>query len=163
MSKNRAIIGLIAFLVICYGVAAIGAATTLPAVMPGGWYSFLTKPAWTPPNWLFGPVWTLLYTAMAIAAWLIWRQAGSVAAARVPLALFTIQLLFNLSWTLIFFGQHLPEVAFLDIIFLWLAILATLLTFWRIRPLAGWLLLPYLIWVTFAAALNYSIWRALGV
>ena len=163
MGKTRQISGLLIVLVICYGIAAVGAAYTLPAVMPGGWYTFVPKPAWTPPSWVFGPVWTILYTMMGVAAWLVWRQAGRVTAAAAPLALFTIQLLFNLAWTLIFFGQHLPGVAFLDIIFLWLAILATLLTFRRLHPLAGWLLLPYLLWVTYATALNYSIWRALGL
>ena len=163
MNKVRQIRGLIVFLGICYLVAAIGAWVTLPAVAFGGWYTFVPKPAWTPPSWLFGPVWTILYTLMGLAGWLVWRQAGCVMAAAAPMALFTIQLVFNLAWTLIFFGQHLPGAALLDIVFLWLAIFATMLTFRRIHPLAGWLLLPYLLWVSYAASLNYGIWRALGI
>jgi tryptophan-rich sensory protein len=95
---------------------------------------------------------------MAIAAWLVWRRAG-ISGARLALVLFAIQLLFNVGWSAIFFSAHMPGVAFAEIILLWLMILATIVSFWPVSRAAGWLLLPYLLWVSFAAALNYSIWR----
>jgi tryptophan-rich sensory protein len=158
MEKTRHIIGLVLCLVICFAAAGIGSLYTIPSIST--WYVLLPKPAWTPPNWVFGPVWTVLYLLMAIAAWLVWRQRGSVRAAAAPLALFTIQLILNVGWSIVFFGQHLPGIGLLVIIFLWLAILATLIACWRVAPLAGWLLLPYLLWVSYASALNYAIWRA---
>ena len=126
----------------------------MPALRP--WYANLSKPSRTPPNWLFGPVWTILYIAMAIAAWLVWRKAGLTA---VPMQLFLLQLLLNVAWSAVFFRLRSPGPAFVEIVMLWLAILATMIEFWRAVPLAGLLLLPYLIWVSYATALNYSIWR----
>jgi len=159
MGTKQQILGLVVFLAACYLVAGIGGFVTAPAI--SGWYGTLPRPAWTPPNWLFGPVWTLLYTLMAIAAWLVWRRAG-VTAVAVPLTLFAVQLAFNLAWTLLFFGLHRVGLAFLDIVLLWLAILATLIMCWRVTPVAGWLLLPYLLWVSYASTLNFGIWRGLG-
>jgi benzodiazapine receptor len=122
---------------------------------PGDWYSALGKPAWTPPGWVFGPVWTLLYVTMGVAAWLVWARAGW----GWPLLPFVVQLVLNGAWTWLFFGLRSPELALLDIVALWVMILVTLIVFWRVHPVAGGLLLPYLAWVTFAGALNAAIWH----
>jgi translocator protein len=124
---------------------------------PGGWYAELEKPAWNPPSWVFGPVWTMLYILMGVAAWLVWERYG--AAARLALGLFVVQLVFNAAWSWLFFGLQSPGLAFAEIIVLWLLILATTVLFWRARTAAGVLMLPYVAWVTFAMVLNYTIWR----
>ncbi len=126
--------------------------------MPGAWYASLAKPWWNPPNWIFGPVWTALYFMMALAAWLIWQEGG-FRANRRALALFLTQLVLNAAWTPLFFGLHVLGVAFFELTGLWVAILATLLAFFRVSSVGGWLLVPYLIWVTFAGALNFALWR----
>lgn len=125
---------------------------------PGQWYRELAKPTWTPPGWLFAPVWIALYILMGLAVWLIWRQAG-LAAAAIPLAVFLIQLILNGLWSYIFFGRHAMGSAFAEIIVLWIFILLTLILFWKRQALAGAFILPYLLWVSFAAFLNFSIWR----
>jgi tryptophan-rich sensory protein len=107
---------------------------------------------------VFGPVWTVLYALMGIAAWLVWRNGG-FGAAPTALTLFLVQLGFNALWSWLFFGWNRGAWAFADILLLWALILATLIAFWRIRPLAGVLLLPYLVWVSFAAVLNYFVWQ----
>src|SRR5271167_4932751 len=145
---------LVLCIVVCLGAAGIGSLLTAPALRP--WYASLSKPSWTPPNWLFAPVWTILFVAMAIAAWLVWRKVGLTA---VPMQLFLVQLLLNVAWSAVFFRLRSPGPAFAEIVMLWFAILATLIGFWNVAPAAGWLLLPYLIWVTYATALNFSIWR----
>lgn len=124
----------------------------------GGWYAGLIKPAWNPPAWLFGPAWTVLYVAMAAAAWLVWRQGGW-RSHRVALALFALQLLFNLVWSPLFFRMHRPGWALLDCALLAVSLAATLAAFWRIDRRAGALLVPYLAWVCFATFLNFTIWR----
>jgi benzodiazapine receptor len=126
--------------------------------MPGEWYAGLKKPAWNPPGWIFGPVWTMLYTMMAVAAWLVWRRGG-FAAQRRPLTLFLLQLALNAAWSPLFFGLHHPGLAFIDLLLLWFALLGTIVAFWKARAFAGALLIPYLAWVTFAGALNFAIWR----
>lgn len=126
--------------------------------MPGDWYASLTKPPWNPPGWVFAPVWTTLYMLMGIAAWLVWRRAG-FAGARLALGLFTVQLVLNGLWSYIFFGIQRPGLALVEIIALWFAILATSFSFRKIHATAGVLFLPYLLWVTFAAALNLTLWR----
>ncbi len=122
------------------------------------WYAGLAKPGWNPPNWVFGPVWSALYLSMAVAAWLVWRQAGWAGAAR-PLGLFGAQLVLNVLWSILFFGLHRPDLAFGEILILWAFILATLVLFWRWSKAAGLLLVPYLAWVTFASVLNFAVWR----
>lgn len=156
MSSRREWLALLGLLGSCFVVAAVGSLLTTPAL--DDWYTMLRKPTWTPPNWIFGPVWTLLYASMAVAAWLVWRKRES-ADVMIPLALFVTQLVFNLGWSWVFFGLRLPGVAFIEIGVLWCTILATLIAFWRISIVAGWLFLPYLVWVSFALALNFSIWR----
>jgi translocator protein len=130
---------------------------------PGEWYAALRKPAWNPPSWVFGPVWTTLYILMGIAAWLVWESRGAAVAAarthRTALTLFLVQLVFNAAWSWWFFGLQAPGLAFGWIVLLWLLIVATVVAFWRVRAMAGVLLLPYLAWVTFAAVLNFTLWR----
>ena len=125
---------------------------------PGEWYKNLVQPALTPPGWVFGLVWTLLYILMGIAAWLVWQRYGLTGAAW-PLGLFILQLGLNALWSYLFFGLRHPGLAFLDIVALWLTILATLMAFWQYYPPAGQLLLPYLLWVSFAVYLNLQFWR----
>ena len=152
-SSTRSALALAGWLVLSFSAAAIGG-----FFMPGSWYATLKKPSWNPPNWIFGPVWTGLYTTMAIAAWLVWKRGG-FAGQRVALSLFLAQLLFNALWSPLFFGLRHPALAFADIVLLWLALLGTVAAFWSVRPIAGALLLPYLAWVTFASALNFALWR----
>lgn len=152
-STVRSVLSLAGWLVVTFAAAAIGGFFT-----PGEWYASLRKPVWNPPNWIFGPVWITLYVMMALAAWLAWKRGGWPAQ-RTPLTLFLIQLLFNALWSALFFGMKNPLVALVDIVLLWLAVLVTLVTFWRASPLAGALLVPYLAWVTFAGALNFTLWR----
>ena len=126
--------------------------------LPGAWYASLEKPDWNPPNSVFGPVWTILYVLMGIAAWLVWRKVG-FAGAPVALGLYFVQLVLNALWSYLFFGAHQPGLALVEIVVLWLVILATTMGFWRVSAAAGALLLPYLGWVGFATALNYQLWR----
>jgi tryptophan-rich sensory protein len=141
--------------VVCLGVGFVGSLWTAPAI--SGWYAGLAKPSWTPPGAIFGPVWTVLYVSMAVAAWLVWRRVGW---ARVPMTVFALQLLLNLAWSGIFFGARQPGAAFVEICVLWVAIVATIVTFGRVSRPAGALLVPYLAWVSFASALNFARWRA---
>ena len=149
-------IGLIVLLVVCFAAAGIGGAVTTPKIAT--WYAALAKPNWNPPNWIFGPVWSVLYLCMAIAAWLVWRQGG-LAGAATPLALFAVQLVLNLAWSWLFFGFENPGLAFVDILLLWAAIAATMAAFWFRSTVAGLLFVPYLAWVSFAAVLNFVVWR----
>jgi tryptophan-rich sensory protein len=149
-------LGLILFLTLCLGAGGLGAIATTPEI--AGWYTTIAKPGWTPPDFVFGPVWTALYVLMAIAAWLVWKPAGLRDAA-VPLTLFGLQLLLNVGWSWIFFNMHEPGWAFAEIALLWLAIAATTVAFFHRSKIAGWLLVPYLAWASFASALNFSIWR----
>jgi len=148
--------GLVTFIVLCLGAGGLGAIATTPEIPT--WYQDLVKPSWNPPAYLFGPVWTALFVMMAIAGWLVWKPRGFTQAA-VPLTLFGSQLVLNVAWSWIFFGAHQPGWAFLEIIVLWLAILATTAAFFRSDKTAGWLMIPYLAWVSFASVLNFTIWR----
>jgi tryptophan-rich sensory protein len=151
--RFRAALALVAWLVASFAAAAMGG-----LFMPGEWYAALQKPSWNPPGWIFGPVWTALYTMMALAAWLVWRQGGWDKQ-RKPLLLFLVQLALNALWTPLFFGWHRPGVAFAEIVLLWLAIAATIAVFRPVSRTAMLLLVPYLAWVSFAAALNFTLWR----
>lgn len=126
--------------------------------MPGEWYASLAKPSWNPPSAVFAPVWSLLYVSMGVAAWLVWRQAG-FEGAKLALGLFAGQLVLNALWSWLFFGLHRPDVAFVDIVALWLLILIVTVLFWRESRTAGALMLPYLAWVGFASCLNFAVWR----
>jgi tryptophan-rich sensory protein len=158
-SRLRDALGLILFLAVSYTAAAIGSAFTFPAV--DGWYQQLNRPDWTPPDWLFGPVWTVLYATMGIAAWMVWRRHG-LAGARGALSVFLLQLVMNALWSVQFFGMQRPGLALAELLLLWLAILGTVMLFWHKNALAGLLLLPYLAWVSFAGALNLAIWQLNG-
>lgn len=155
LPKGRQIIGLVAWLAVCYFVAAIGSVATIQA---GSFYTRLVRPEWAPPSGLFGPVWTILYALIGISAWLVWR-IGGFRASRTALTLFLVQLAANAFWSWLFFAWHSGVLSFADIVLLWVLIIATLIVFWRISPLAGTLLIPYLIWVSFASVLNYSVWQ----
>ena len=146
---------LVAWLAACFLVAAVGAAASLQA---GAFYAELVRPDWAPPAAVFGPVWTILYATMAVAAWLVWRRR-EIRLARIGLVFFVSQLLLNALWSWLFFGWKQGALSFLDIVVLWALIVATLVSFWRVKPLAGWLLVPYLAWVSFASVLNYAIWQ----
>ncbi|HOK76267.1 MAG TPA: tryptophan-rich sensory protein [Verrucomicrobiota bacterium] len=152
-AKWRSAIALAGWLILCFGAAAIGS-----LFMPGDWYTQLKKPSWNPPSWIFGPVWTALYTLMAIAAWLVWMRGGFAGQTKALVA-FAVQLGFNAIWSPLFFGLRSLGLAFVDILFLWVALLITIRLFWKTRPIAGALLIPYAAWVSFAAALNYTIWQ----
>ena len=152
-SSARSAVALAGWVAVTFAAAAMGG-----LFLPGDWYARLQKPAWNPPNWIFGPVWTALYTIMAVTAWLVWKRGG-FAGQRRALLFFLLQLLFNALWSPLFFGLHLPGLAFVDLVLLWLALLATVAAFWKAHRLAGAMLLPYLAWVTFAGALNFAIWR----
>lgn len=155
LTKQKQIIGLIGWLIVSFVAAAIGAAASIEA---GSFYTQLVRPDWAPPPSIFGPVWTVLYALMGVAAWLVWR-IGGFRAGRPPLTLFMVQLALNALWSWLFFGWHRGALAFADILLLWVFIVVTSYCFWRIKPVAGLLLVPYLLWVTFAAALNYSVWQ----
>jgi tryptophan-rich sensory protein len=157
MSSGKSAFGLVSWLVLCFAAAAVGS-----RFMPGAWYATLTKPAWNPPAAVFAPVWTVLYTSMGVAAWLVWRRAGFTGAA-AALAAFGAQLVLNALWSYLFFGLHRPDVAFVDIAALWVVILAVVVLFWREDWRAGALMVPYLVWVGFASCLNFALWRLNGV
>ena len=148
--------GLVVFIFVCLGAGGLGAMATTPEI--AGWYKTLAKPTWNPPDSVFGPVWTTLFILMGIAAWLVWQREGFKAAGK-PLSLFAVQLVLNIGWSWIFFGLHQPGWAFVEIVILWLAILATTVAFFRRSKAAGYLLVPYLAWVSFASILNFTIFR----
>ena len=154
-SKSRQALGLITWLVLCYSASAVGAVASIQAK---SFYGQMVQPGWAPPGWLFGPVWTVLYGLMAIAAWMVWRSGG-FSANRIALSLFFVQLLLNGLWSWLFFAWHYGALSFAEIVLLWVAIVATIIYFWRVKPLAGVLLIPYLLWVSFASALNYAMWQ----
>jgi tryptophan-rich sensory protein len=148
-------VGLAGWAAVTFLAAALGTIASLDAAP---FYRSLDRPPWAPPPGVFGPVWTLLYAAMALAAWLVWKARGFAGAA-AALTLFVVQLAFNALWSWLFFRWRLGALALVDIVLLWVLVAATIAAFWRVRPLAGALLLPYLAWIAFAAALNFSVWQ----
>ncbi|MEB2187248.1 TspO/MBR family protein [Xanthomonas campestris pv. campestris] len=155
MTKKSQWLGLLGSLMLCYLVAALGATASIKAA---SFYAELQQPGWAPPGWLFGPVWTVLYGMMAVSVWLVWRR-GRWGGARGALSVFVLQLGLNGLWSWLFFAWHMGAWAFADIVALWLALVATIVTFARYSRGAAWLLVPYLLWVSFAAALNYAVWQ----
>lgn len=151
MALDLAVLGL--FLLACFAAASTGA-----LFRPGAWYDRLDKPAWTPPDWLFPVAWTVLYLMIALAPWLVWRRAG-LAGAALPLAVWAVQLALNAAWSWLFFGLRRMDWAFAEVLALWLAIAAMIALFWPISPAAGLMMVPYLLWVSFAAALNFAVWQ----
>ena len=155
MSDKRWLM-LLFFLFLCYGAAVLGSLWTASSV--GTWYAELRKPSFNPPNWIFAPVWSALYFLMAASAWLVWQKAGW-SGARVALALFFGQLALNVAWSGLFFALHRPGLALIEIVFLLAAIVATSVAFRPVSGFAFWLMVPYALWVAFAALLNFKIWR----
>ncbi|MCY7319065.1 MAG: tryptophan-rich sensory protein [Ramlibacter sp.] len=155
ISRSRDVLGLFAWLSAAFAAAAVGGFASASAPE---FYRELARPSWAPPGWLFGPVWSVLYALMGIAAWLVWRARGFAGAA-VGLGLFIVQLAFNGLWTWLFFVWHQGALAFAEILLLWVLIAATIVFFWRVSKLAGLLLIPYLAWVSFASALTFATWR----
>ena len=153
-STRSQVLGLLAWLALTFAAAAVGA---LPSVDAAAFYGQLDKPGWAPPAWLFGPVWSVLYLLMGIAAWLVWRERPA-RGLDGALKLYVVQLIANSLWSWLFFGWHRGALAFGEVLSLWVLIALTLASFWRIRRLAGLLLLPYLAWVSFASALNWAVW-----
>jgi tryptophan-rich sensory protein len=151
----HSILGLLAWLVTVALAAGLGAIASVDAA---AFYGRLERPSWAPFAGYFGPTWTVLYLLMAVAAWLVWRERG-FSGAPVALVLFLVQLVFNALWGWLFFAWRLGAWAFFDIVVLVLLVAAATVAFWRVRPLAGLLLLPYLAWIVFAAALNYRLWQ----
>jgi len=156
MNVRRQAVGLLGWAIVTFLAAALGARASISAAE---FYAGLALPAWAPPASVFGPVWTLLYALMALAAWLVWRQGGW-RAATPALVLYLLQLALNVLWSWLFFGWKQGALAFADILLLLVLIVATAVAFHRVRPAAAWLLLPYLAWVAFASALNYAVWQA---
>lgn len=156
---GKNILAFVVFLFICLGAAQLGSLFTIPSL--DDWYQQIQKPAWTPPNWVFAPVWTLLYVSMAVAAWGVWKERDRQSVA-LPIGLFFAQLLVNVLWSYLFFTLHLPGWALLDLVILWVLILFTLITFYRVKAWAGLILIPYLLWVAYAGTLNAAIWQMNG-
>ena len=148
-------IGFAISFVACFATAAIGSLATSTSVET--WYADLHKPSWNPPSWIFAPVWTTLYLMMSIAAWLVWKNSR-LEDSRLALGFFALQLVLNALWSILFFGLHQPGWALVEIILLWGSIVITMVLFCRHSWLSALLLLPYLLWVTFASALNFALW-----
>ncbi|MFH2021964.1 MAG: TspO/MBR family protein [Patescibacteria group bacterium] len=150
------LVKLIISIIICQLAGGIGALFTTSAIPT--WYKTLNKPVFSPPNWLFGPVWTLLYALMGISAYLIYQEGIGKKEVRAALVIFGGQLVLNALWSILFFGLKNPLLAFGEIILLWLFIILTIIKFYALNRTAAYLLLPYLFWVSFASILNFSIW-----
>lgn len=138
------------------GIGSLGGLFTMSEIQ--GWYAALQKPSFNPPNWLFGPVWSMLYLLMGISFYLIWKQPVSTVR-NVGLILFVIQFILNFFWSILFFNQHMIAAALLEMVFMWIFILLTMIWFAKLSPTAAWLLLPYLGWVSFATFLTAAIWK----
>ncbi|MBK6290315.1 MAG: tryptophan-rich sensory protein [Candidatus Kapabacteria bacterium] len=148
-------LGLLFSLLLVFAAAAAGG---LASASAGSFFMELDRPLWAPPAWLFGPAWTVLYLLMGVASWLVWRRGG-FSDARLALTLYGVQLVLNGLWTWLFFVMRSGSLAFVEIIVLWILILATIIAFWRKNKLAGLMLVPYLIWVAYASALTFSLWQ----
>lgn len=169
-SPFRSGVAFVVCVVVCFAAAGVGGIATSRSVTT--WYRTLERPSWSPPDWLFGPVWTLLYAMMAVAAFLVWRRAfgggGGVRAggeipdvrpaARVALVVFGVQLVLNALWSWLFFAMRSPLAGLVEIVVLWMAIAATIALFWPLSRVAAGLMVPYLAWVSFATALNGALW-----
>jgi tryptophan-rich sensory protein len=148
---------LIISIVACEAMGIFGAIFTMPAIP--GWYANLRKPSFSPPNWVFGPAWTFLYALMGISAYLIWQEGVEKPAVRNALFIFLLQLILNFFWSFFFFKLQSPTHALIEIFLLWVLILATIISFYQINKAAGLILIPYLLWVSFATLLNFYIVR----
>lgn len=156
-SRKISIVKLVVSIIVAELVGIIGSFFTTPAIP--SWYQFLIKPSFSPPNWLFAPVWTALFLLMGIAAYLVWSEGWEKRDVKIALSVYGVQLVLNLLWSVLFFGLQSPFYGFLEIIVLWIVIVLNILVFYRVSRKAAYLLIPYIIWVSFAATLNYSIWQ----
>ncbi len=154
MKKND-LAKLIVAILVPQAAGALGSLFTAPSIST--WYSTLIKPSFNPPSWIFAPVWTALFLLMGIAAFLVWKRGWEKREVRIALGIFGGQLILNILWSALFFGLHSPLAAFVEVIILWLAILGTILVFRKISKTAAWLLVPYILWVSFASLLNFSL------
>lgn len=152
----KKVITLFISIIIAQLAGAVGSVFTAPSIQ--GWYAFLEKPFFSPPNWLFAPAWITLYTLMGIAAFFIWQKKGELGV-KSALKLYGVHLVFNALWSIIFFGLKNPGLAFIEILILWVLIVVVACKFYKIQKLAGLLFIPYILWVTFATVLNFSIWQ----
>ena len=156
-TRARDIVEAVVSIVVCQGAGLIGGVATFPSIPT--WYASLEKPAFNPPNWLFGPVWTTLYALMGIAAFLVWRQGIRKREVKIALGIFLVQLVLNSLWSIVFFGLHSLLGGLAVILPLWVAILLSIVAFYRISKTAGVLLIPYILWVSFATILNFFLWQ----
>ncbi len=156
-TRARDIVEAVVSIVVCQGAGLIGSLATFPSIPT--WYASLEKPPFNPPNWVFGPVWTTLYTLIGIAAFLVWRKGIRNREVKIALGIFLVQLVLNTLWSVIFFGLNALAGGLVVIVVLWIAILLTIITFFRISKAAGALLIPYILWVSFATILNFSLWQ----
>lgn len=156
-TRTRDIVEAVLSIVVCEGAGLIGSLATFPSIPT--WYASLEKPAFNPPNWLFGPVWATLYALMGIAAFLVWRQGIRKREVKIALGIFLVQLVLNSLWSIVFFGLNSLLGGLVVILPLWVAILLSIVTFYRISKTAGVLLIPYILWVSFATVLNFSLWQ----
>lgn len=147
----------IIFILLSLSAGWVGSIFTSPAIPT--WYASLNKPAFNPPGWLFAPVWTILFILMGIASYLIWLKWNESTLAKAALVLFFVHLIFNVLWSILFFGLQNPGWALVEIAVLWVLILALIIIFYRLDQRAAWLLIPYILWVSFASVLNFAIWR----
>jgi tryptophan-rich sensory protein len=154
--SSRNIFKLIFAILISQMAGTIGSVFTAPSI--NTWYETLAKPTLNPPSWIFGPVWITLFFLMGIAAFLVWKKGLERKEVRIALGIFILQLILNTLWSIIFFGLQNPGIALIEIAILWFAILATIIAFTKISKIASWLLVPYIVWVSFAMYLNYAIW-----
>jgi benzodiazapine receptor len=156
-TRARDIVEAVVSIVVCQAAGLIGSIATFPSIPT--WYASLDKPPFNPPNWVFGPVWTTLYTLMGIAAFLVWRKGIRNREVKIALGIFVVQLVLNTLWSVVFFGLNSLAGGLVVIVVLWIAILLTIITFFRMSKVAGALLVPYILWVSFATILNFSLWQ----
>ncbi len=149
-------VALVAAVVSCIVLGSLGGIVTITG--PGSWYALLAKPAFSPPGWLFAPVWTLLFILMGISLWMVWNKGAGRRNVRIALGIFAVQFAFNIAWSFLFFGMQSPFLGLVDILILWVLILATIVCFYRVQRTAAYLLIPYILWVSFASFLNYTIY-----
>jgi tryptophan-rich sensory protein len=154
--KLKSFLKLIAFIGVCELAGIIGSVFTSSSVKT--WYAGLAKPILNPPNWIFAPVWTILFALMGIAVFLVFEKGGDRKEVKESLGIFAVQLSLNIFWSFLFFGLQSPGTAFIEIIFLWFAIAVTIISFAKISKQAAWLMTPYILWVSFAGYLNFAVW-----
>ena len=156
MSRFTQFAGLVVCLAVAFAAAGVGAVASIRAAE---FYQQLSRPSWAPPSGVFGPVWTLLYCCMALSSWLVWREQKSGAARRIALTVYAVQLVLNALWSWLFFAWRQGQWAFVEVLALWAFIVLTVFLFWRVRKMAALLLVPYLLWVSFASLLTFAVWR----